>query len=171
MDSSEHKYTSSAKLAIDGGSAGGITVGRSITERPDLFAVAIDEVPMSDALRVEFTPNGPPNIPEFGSVRTLFGFEDLYAMSPYHHVRDGTRYPAVMLTTGFNDPRVISWEPGKLAARLQAATASGKPILLRVDYEAGHGFGSTESQSQELQADRVSFALWQMGIPGFQPNR
>jgi prolyl oligopeptidase len=80
-------------------------------------------------------------------------------MSPYHHVRDGTRYPAVMLTTGFNDPRVISWEPGKLAARLQAATASGKPILLRVDYEAGHGFGSTESQSQELQADEMSFLL------------
>jgi len=155
----EHKYTSSAKLAIEGGSAGGITIGRSITERPDLFAAAIDAVPMSDALRVEFTPNGPPNIPEFGSVKTLPGFEDLYAMSPYHHVRDGTRYPAVMLTTGFNDPRVISWEPGKLAARLQAATASGKPILLRVDYEAGHGFGSTESQSQELQADEMSFLL------------
>ena len=167
----ENKYTSSAKLGIQGGSAGGITIGRSITERPDLFAAAIDAVPMSDTVRVEFTPNGPPNIPEFGSVKTLAGFEDLYAMSAYHHVRDGTRYPAVMLTTGFNDPRVISWEPGKLAARLQAATTSGKPILLRVDYDAGHGFGSTKTQSQELMSDEMSFLLWQFGMPGFQPNR
>ena len=167
----ENKYTAPAKLGIIGGSAGGITIGRSITERPDLFAAAIDAVPMSDALRVEFTPNGPPNIPEFGSVQTLPGFEDLYAMSAYHHVLEGTRYPAVMLTTGFNDPRVISWEPAKLAARLQAATTSGKPIVLRVDYEAGHGIGSTKTQHQELFADEVSFLLWQFGAPEFQPQR
>jgi len=126
---------------------------------------------MSDVVRAEFTPNGPPNIPEFGSVKTFPGFEDPYAMSAYHHVREGTQYQAVLLTTGFNDPRVISWEPGKMAARLQAATASGKPILLRVDYEAGHGFGSTETQSQELTADEMSFVPWQIGMPGFQPTR
>ena len=101
-----HKYTSPSKLGILGGSAGGITVGRSITERPDLFAAAIDQVPVSDAVRVKLTPNVPPNIPEFGSVKTLPGFEDLLAMSAYHHISDGARYPAVMLTTGFNDPRV-----------------------------------------------------------------
>jgi prolyl oligopeptidase len=165
----DQKYTSSKRLAIEGGSAGGITIGRSITERPDLFAVAIDAVPMSDVVRAEFTPNGPPNIPEFGTVRSQDGFKGLFEMSAYHHVKDGTAYPAVMVTTGFNDPRVISWEPGKMAARLQAATSSGKPVLLRVDYEAGHGFGSTKTQREEEMADTMSFALWQFGKPGFQP--
>lgn len=167
----ERKYTSTPQLAIEGGSAGGITIGRSITERPDLFAVAIDGVPMSDAVRVEFTPNGPPNIPEFGTVKTEDGFKALYEMSAYHHVKDGTAYPAVLLTTGFNDPRVISWQPGKMAARLEAATSSGKPVLLRVDYEAGHGFGSTKTQQEKLLADEMSFALWQFGSPEFQPGK
>jgi prolyl oligopeptidase len=92
-------------------------------------------------------------------------------MSAYHHIKDSTSYPAVMVTTGFNDPRVISWEPGKMAARLQAATSSSKPILLRVDYEAGHGFGSTKTQRQQELADEWSFLLWQFGEPGFQPNK
>jgi prolyl oligopeptidase len=167
----EHKYTNSAHLGGMGVSAGGITIGRSLTERPDLFAALIDAVPASDAVRAEFSPNGPPNIPEFGSVKTEDGFKGLYAMSPYHHVKDGMAYPAVMLTTGFNDPRVISWEPGKMAARLQAATANGKPVLLRVDYEAGHGFGSTKTQRQLELADEWSFLLWQFGEPQFQPGK
>jgi len=162
------RYTSPARLVIQGGSAGGITVGRSITERPELFAVAIDAVPMSDVVRAEITENGPANIPEFGTVKEPDGFKALYEMSPYHHVKDGTKYPAVMVTTGFNDPRVVPWEPGKMAARLQAATASGKPVLLRVDYDAGHGIGSTKTQRQEELADEMSFALWQFGIAGFQ---
>jgi len=163
------KYTTTSRLAIEGGSAGGITIGRSITERPDLFAVAIDAVPMSDVVRAEFTPNGPPNIPEFGTVKEPDGFKALYEMSGYHHIKDGTAYPAVMVTTGFNDPRVVSWEPGKMAARLQAATASGKPVLLRVDYDAGHGIGSTKTQREELLDDEWSFALWQFGVADFQP--
>ena len=162
------KYTTKARLAIEGGSAGGITIGRSITERPDLFAVAIDAVPMSDVVRSEFTPNGPPNIPEFGTVKELDGFKALYEMSAYHHIKDGVAYPAVMVTTGFNDPRVISWEPGKMAARLQAASSSAKPILLRVDYDAGHGIGSTKTQREEELTDEMSFALWQFGVPEFQ---
>jgi prolyl oligopeptidase len=162
------KYTSTARLAIEGGSAGGVTIGRSITERPDLFAVAIDAVPMSDVVRAEFTPNGPPNIPEFGTVKEADGFKALYEMSPYEHVKDGTPYPAVMVTTGFNDPRVVSWEPGKMAARLQAATSSGKPVLLRVDYDAGHGIGSTKTQREQELADEWSFALWQFGVAEFQ---
>jgi prolyl oligopeptidase len=165
----DHKYTDSEHLGGLGGSAGGITIGRSITERPEVFAAVIDAVPASDMLRAEFSPNGPPNIPEFGTVKTEDGFKGLYAMSAYHHVVDGTRYPAVMVTTGFNDPRVSSWEPGKMAARLEAATSSGKPVLLRVDYEAGHGFGSTKTQRQEELADEWSFLLWQFGAPGFQP--
>jgi prolyl oligopeptidase len=167
----EHHYTSPAKLAGSGTSAGGITIGRSFTERPDLFAAALDRVGVSNALRSEDTPNGPPNIPEFGTVKTQYGFEDLYVMDAYHHVRDGVHYPAILLTTGWNDPRVASWEPGKMTARLQAATGSDKPILLRVDYEGGHGMGSTKTQNEDETADEWSFLLWQFGVPGFQPGK
>src|ERR1700678_2032609 len=166
----DQKYTSPAKLAIRGGSAGGVLVGRSITERPDLFAAAFDQVPMSDVVREEFSPNGPPNIPEFGTVKEPDGFKALYEMSPYAHIKDGTAYPAVMVTTGWNDPRVASWEPGKMAARLQAATSSGQAVLLRVDYDAGHGIGSTKTQRDETFGDMFSFGLWQFGVEGFQPT-
>src|SRR5260370_14334722 len=147
-----HKYNSRSRLAIEGGSAGGVTIGRSITERPELFAVAVDAVPMSDVVRAEFTPNGPPNIPEFGTVKEADGFKALYEMSPYEHVKDGTPYPAVMVTTGFNDPRVVSWEPGKMAARLQAATSSAKPVLLRRDYDPRHGIGPTQPPNSPAAA-------------------
>ncbi|HEX8011191.1 MAG TPA: prolyl oligopeptidase family serine peptidase [Casimicrobiaceae bacterium] len=165
-----HKYTSPPKLAIMGGSAGGILVGRSITERPELFGAAIDQVPVSDALRMEFSANGVPNIPEFGTVKDEDGFKGLLAMSSYHHVKDGVKYPAVLLTTGINDPRVDAWEAGKMAARLQAASASGKPVLLRIDYDAGHGFGSTKKSQYEERADTFAFLFWQLGVKGFQPE-
>jgi len=100
-------------------------------------------------LRQETTANGVPNIPEFGSTKTEEGFKALYGMSAYHHIKDRTAYPAVLLDTGINDPRVDSRQMAKMAARLQAASTSGKPVLLRVDYEAGHGVGSTEKQIQE----------------------
>jgi prolyl oligopeptidase len=167
----DKRYTSPSHLAGQGGSAGGILIGRAITERPDLFGAALDVVGVSDALRVEITANGVPNIPEFGSTQTKEGFEALYAMSAYHHVTDGTRYPAVLLMTGFNDPRVEPWQVAKLTARLQAATSSGKPVLLRVDYAGGHGgVGGTERQHQESRADAMSFLLWQFGAPDFQPK-
>ena len=86
-----------------------------------------------------------------------------------HESRTATKYPAVLLTTGFNDPRVDAWQAGKLAARLQAATSSGKPILLRIDYDAGHGFGSTKKSQYEERADTFAFMLWQAGVAGFQP--
>jgi prolyl oligopeptidase len=165
----DHHYATPAKLSIRGGSAGGILVGRAITERPDLFAAAIDDVPVSDALRMEFSANGVPNIPEFGSVKTEAGFKALLEMSPYAQVKDGVAYPAVLLTTGFNDPRVDAWEAAKMTARLQAATSSGKPILLRVDYDAGHGFGTTKKSAYEVAADRLAFLLWQLGVPNYQP--
>lgn len=165
----DNKYTSPSRLAGEGGSAGGITIGRAITDRPDLFGAALDDVGISDALRVESSPNGPPNTPEFGSTTTPDGYKALYEMSTYHHIKDGTAYPAVMVITGINDPRVTPWEPAKLTARLQSATSSGKPVLLRVDYEAGHGWGSTKSQQELLNADKWSFLLWQFGVPEFQP--
>ena len=155
----------------EGGSAGGILIGRAITERPDLFAAAIDDVGVSDTLRTEVSANGVPNVPEFGSTTTREGFASLFAMSSYDHVEFKARYPAVLLTTGMNDPRVDSWQMGKMTARLQAATSSGKPVLLRVDYAGGHGgIGSTRKQVQEKTADDWSFLLWQFGVPAFQPK-
>ena len=166
------KYTSSARLAGEGGSAGGILIGRSITERPDLFAAAIDVVGISDSLRVETTANGVPNIPEFGSTKTLAGYKELYEMSSYAHIQDKTPYPAVLLETGINDPRVEPWQVAKMAARLQSATTSSKPILFRVEYAGGHGgIGGTRKQAEEENADAFSFLLWQFGVPGFQPHR
>lgn len=161
-------YTSPARLASDGASAGGIVVGMSMVEYPELFRAVVDEVGVSDALRSELEPNGPPNIPEFGSFTTPDGFKALYAMDAYLHVKNGVRYPAVFLTTGANDPRVAPWEPAKMAARLQAATASGRPVILRVDYQGGHG-ADTKRQEDSLLADEYAFLFWQMGVPGFQP--
>jgi len=166
----DNKYTSSAKLAGEGTSAGGITIGGAITQRPDLFAAALDRVGDSDSLRSELMPSGPANIPEFGTVKEADGFKGLYAMDAYQHVKDDTKYPAVLLTTGANDPRVAPWQAAKMTARLQAATSSGKPILLRVDYDAGHGLGSTKSQRDAELADEVAFLLWQFGVPEYQPK-
>jgi len=162
-------WTSHRRLAVIGGSAGGITVGRLLTERPDLAAVVISEVGVSDAIRSEFSPNGPPNIPEFGSVTTESGFRGLLAMDAYQHVHDGVDYPSVLLTTGLNDPRVTPWEATKMTARLQAATASKNPVLLRVDADAGHGIGSTRAQRDLETADLIAFILWRTGDPRFQP--
>ena len=163
-------WTSHKRMSIAGGSAGGITMGRSMEERPDLFAAVFDLVGASNMLRAEFSQNGPDNVPEFGSVKTEQGFKDLYEMDSYVHVKDGVKYPAVMVTTGMNDPRVAPWQAGKMAARLQKATASGKPVILRIDFEQGHGIGSTRKQSDDEHADCFAFALWQSGVNGFQPK-
>ncbi len=165
----ENKYTSTQRLSGEGTSAGGILIGGAITQRPDLFAGALIRVGCSNALRGEFTPNGPPNIAEFGTVTDPDGFKALYAMDAYQHVKDGTAYPGVLLTAGINDPRVDPMQPAKMTARLQAATSSKKPVLLRVDYDAGHGMGSTRTQHDLEYADEMSFLLWQFGDPDFQP--
>jgi prolyl oligopeptidase len=163
------RYTRPDKLGIFGGSAGGILVGRAMTERPDLFAAVVPAVGVLDTLRMEITANGVPNIPEFGSARTEAGFKALLAMSTYEHIRHGVPYPAVLLLHGVNDPRVEVWESTKTAARLMAATSSGKPVLMRLDYDAGHGVGSTKRQQLAERADVYAFLLWQMGMPGYQP--
>ncbi len=165
----ENKYTSAAKLAGEGTSAGGVTIGGAVTQRPDLFAAALIRVGDSDSLRSELMASGPANIPEFGTVKEPDGFKGLYAMDAYQHVKPDTAYPAVLLTTGANDPRVAPWQAAKMTARLQASTNSNKPVLLRVDYDAGHGLGSTKSQRDVELADEVSFLLWQFGSPDFQP--
>jgi prolyl oligopeptidase len=166
----QKKYTSPPNLAIIGGSNGGITVGRAITERPELFAAAMVRAGVMNVLRFENTPNGPNNVPEYGSVKTQEGFEDLYAMDAYLHVRDGVAYPGVLEYTGMNDPRVSPWMPAKMTARLQAATSSGKSVLLTVDYQGGHGVGMSKDQRDGLYADAFSFFLWQFGDPTFKPS-
>jgi prolyl oligopeptidase len=152
-------WTSPSRLAFSGRSAGGMLAGRLLTARPDLFAAVVAGVGVHDMLRAEFEPNGPPNIPEFGSVATREGFHALRAMSPYANVVDGTAYPAVLLTHGINDPRVAAWHSAKMAARLQAATSSGAPVLLRLDFDAGHGVGNTRAQQLDEAADTMAF-LW-----------
>jgi len=166
----DQRYTSTRYVAGHGISAGGITIGGAMTLRPDLFGVVFDEVGISDLLRFETEPNGPPNTSELGSIKTEDGFHELYAQSSYAHIRAGIAYPAVIYATGSNDPRVRSpWQLLKMAAKTQAASSSGRPVLLRVDYDAGHGFGSELSQREALTADLWSFALWQMGDARFQP--
>jgi prolyl oligopeptidase len=163
-------YTSSKHLAGIGTSAGGILIGRALTERPDLFAAAIVRVGVLDMLRFEETENGAPNVAEFGSTQTEEGFRALLEMSAYHHVRQGISYPAVLLAHGLNDARVPAWSSTKMAARLAAATASGRPVLLRLDYETGHGQGATASHRREERADIFAFVLWQCGARAAVPE-
>jgi prolyl oligopeptidase len=163
-------WTKSERMAIYGGSAGGIFVGRAITERPELFAAAVPAVGVMDTVRAETSANGVANIPEFGTVKKEDEFKALLAMSSYHHLRDGAKYPAVMALHGVNDIRVDVWQSAKFASRLAAATTSGKPVLMRLEYDSGHGQGSTRAQAQERSTDIWSFLLWQFGVPQYQPE-
>lgn len=161
-------YTSKPYIAIYSSSAGGILIGRAMTERPDLFAVAIPDVGFLNPLRGEESPNGPVNVPEFGTVKDSTECMALMEMDSYLHLKEGVKYPATSITAGMNDPRVIVWQPAKFAARLQAVNASNKPILFYVDFKAGHGYGNTKSKNFESLADVLSFALWQTGHPKYQ---
>jgi prolyl oligopeptidase len=166
----DEKYTSTPHLGIWSQSAGGILIGRSITERPDLFAAAVDGVPCSDMLRQETGANGPANIPEYGTVKDPDGFKGLYEMAAYDHVVPGTKYPATLVTAGANDPRVDPWQGAKMASRLQAANAGPNPILFRVNYDAGHGITDTVAQQVSDWTDVFTFFLWNFGNPDFQPT-
>ena len=164
------KYTSPSRLAIGGRSAGGITVGRAMTERPDLFAAVIDGVGWSNPLRYVAEQNGYGEEPEWGAISEESGYRALKMIDSYHAVKNGTAFPAVLLTTGVTDPRVAPFHVAKMTARLQVASKSGKPILLRVDYDAGHGIGSTRAQQDREAADTYAFLLWQTGVAGYQPK-
>lgn len=164
-------YTSPAKLGVRGVSMGGVAAGRAMTERPDLFATAILQVGMLDAVRtITASQNGPNHLKEMGNVDTEAGIKQLLTMSSYHNVKDGTRYPAVLLTTGMNDNRVEPWMSFKMAARLQQANPDGKPVLLRIEEQGGHGVSTTADQRNALTADYLAFHLWQTGDPAFQPK-
>jgi prolyl oligopeptidase len=165
-----HNYTSASHLIGEGTSAGGILIGRAITERPDLFAAAISNVSCSNALRMENSPNGQNNMKEFGTVKDSVEAKALYEMDAFQHVKDGTAYPAVICVGGMNDPRVIVWQPGKFAAALQTATTSKKPVLLAVNYDNGH-FTENKEIAYRNFANMFSFALWQAGHPSFQMSK
>jgi prolyl oligopeptidase len=160
----DQKYTSPAHLAILGGSNGGLLMGAAFTQRPDLFRAVVSEVGVYDMLRVELDPNGAFNVTEYGTVKDPDQFKALYAYSPYHHVKDRTAYPAIYMPTGENDHRVNPMQSRKMVARLQAASGSGHPILLRTSSAAGHGFGTALDEQIEEEADEFSFLFDQLGI-------
>jgi len=157
-------YTSPSRLAVEGGSNGGLLMGAFLTQRPDLARAVVSRVGIYDMLRVELDANGQFNVTEFGTVKNPEQFKALYAYSPFHHVRDGVKYPAMLLTTGENDGRVNPAQSRKMAARLQAASASGLPILFRSTASAGHGIGSSLKERIAEQADILSFLFDQLGI-------
>lgn len=150
-------WASPQRIAGTGGSAGGIAIGRAVTERPDGFNAAVIRVGVLDTLRFETTANGKTNTVEFGSVENASEYPGLKAMSTFHAITDGARYPALLFTHGFNDPRVPVWATSKAGARFQAASASGKPVYLRVDMDAGHGIGSSTKQRNAETADIYAF--------------
>lgn len=157
-------YTSADKLAIEGGSNGGLLMGATMVQHPDLMRAVISHVGIYDMLRVELSPNGVFNIVEFGTVKDADQFKALHAYSPYHHVQDGARYPAVLFLTGANDPRVDPMQSRKMTARLQAANGSAEPVLLRTSSDSGHGAGTALSERIEQQVDVFAFLFDRLGI-------
>ena len=162
----KENYTRPAKLAIQGGSNGGLLMGAMITQHPDLFRAVVSSVGIYDMLRVELAPNGAFNVTEFGTVKNPEQFKALYAYSPYHHVVDGTKYPAVLMMTGANDGRVAPYHSRKMTARLLAANKSENPILLRTSSSAGHGIGTALSERIKQSADIYAFLFGQLGMTG-----
>jgi prolyl oligopeptidase len=157
-------YTNPSRLAISGGSNGGLLVGAALTQRPNLFAAVVCSYPLLDMIRYHRFLVARFWIPEYGSSEDPEQFRYLLAYSPYHQVKPGTRYPAVLFITGDADTRVDPLHARKMAARLQAATASDRPILLRYDTKAGHSGGLPLSKQIEDITDELSFLLWQLGV-------
>jgi len=164
----DHKYTTAARLAIEGGSNGGLLMGASLTQHPELFGAVVSHVGIYDMLRVELHPNGAFNVTEFGTVKEDDLFHALYAYSPYHHVVDGTNYPPVLFLTGDNDPRVDPANSRKMTARLQAS-GTKHPVLLRTSGSSGHGIGTALSEAIAEAADVQAFLFEQWGIRPVKP--
>jgi prolyl oligopeptidase len=160
------KYTRVEKLAIEGGSNGGLLVGAALTQRPDLYQAVVCEYPLEDMLRFQKFMDGPYWVPEYGSSENEAQFSYLYAYSPYHHVKPGTKYPAVLFITGDGDTRVAPLHARKFAARLQAATTSDRPILLLYDTKSGHSGGRPVNKQIEEGTNVLSFLFWQLRAGG-----
>jgi prolyl oligopeptidase len=159
-----HHYTDSQHLAIIGDSNGGLLMGAVMTQHPELFKAVVSRVGIYDMLRVERDPNGTFNSSEFGSTQYPVQFKALYAYSPYHHVEDKVAYPAILMLTGETDGRVNPAHSRKMIARLQADTASGRPVLLAINAHAGHGIGSALSIVVDRYADIYAFLFDQLGM-------
>jgi prolyl oligopeptidase len=157
-------YTRPERLAAEGGSNGGLLMGAALTQRPELFRAVVVRVPLLDMLRYHRSLIARLWIPEYGSAEDAEQFAWLRAYSPYHHVRSGTRYPAVLLTTGASDTRVDPMHARKMAARLQAATTSGRPVLLRLEARAGHGAGKPLSKILDEYTDTWTFVFSELGV-------
>jgi prolyl oligopeptidase len=157
------RYTTPERLAIQGGSNGGLLVGAALTQEPGLFKAVVAEVGLYDMLRMENWPNGVFNIPEYGSVKDEAQFRALYAYSPYHHVQPGQPYPATLFMTGDNDPRVAPYQSRKMVARLQAVSPT-TPVLLRTSGNTGHSAGTPLDAQIEQAVDIWGFLFWQLGI-------
>jgi prolyl oligopeptidase len=160
-DLAARRYTSPDRLAIIGSSNGGLLMGAIITQHPELVRAVVSRVGIYDMLRVELSSNGSYNIPEFGTVTDEAQFTAMYAYSPYHHVTP-RKYPAVLFTTGTNDPRVAPWHSRKMIAALQAAQRGAAPILLRTSETAGHGIGTGMSEQIDDDAHADAFLLSQI---------
>ncbi|HXX41697.1 MAG TPA: prolyl oligopeptidase family serine peptidase [Chthoniobacterales bacterium] len=160
----KQKWTRPEKLAVLGGSNGGLLMGAMITQHPDLMRAVVSFVGIYDMLRVELAPNGAFNVTEFGTVKDPDQFKALYAYSPYHHVVDGTQYPSILFMTGANDGRVAPYHSRKMVARLDEANKSNSPILLRTSSSAGHGIGTALSERIKQLSDEYSFLFAQLGM-------
>jgi len=155
------KWTRPERLAILGGSNGGLLMGAMFTQHPDLVRAVVSAVGIYDMLRVELAPNGAFNVTEFGTVKDPEQFKALYAYSPYHHVADGTNYPSILFMTGANDGRVAPYHSRKMVARLDEANKSSNPILLRTSTSSGHGIGTALSEESNS---------WRINIHFFSPS-
>ncbi|MFL5456544.1 MAG: prolyl oligopeptidase family serine peptidase [Myxococcales bacterium] len=164
-------YTTPSLLAIEGGSNGGLLMGAAVTQHPELFRVVVSHVGIYDMLRVELSPNGVFNVTEFGTVKDPEQFRALRAYSPYHNVKDGVRYPSVLFMTGDHDGRVDPMQSRKMTARLQAASASKRPVLLRTSSTSGHGFGTSVKEKIEELTDSRAFLFHELGVTVKPPGK
>jgi prolyl oligopeptidase len=162
-------YTRPEKMALLGGSNGGLLMGAMITQHPEICSAVVSAVGIYDMLRVEASPNGQFNVTEYGTVKDPAQFKALYAYSPYHHVQDGFRYPAVLFMTGANDPRVDPMQSRKMTARLQAADPRDT-VLLRTSASTGH-VGSSLKERIEQGVDMYAFIFAQLGVEYKAPRR
>ncbi|HUQ06588.1 MAG TPA: alpha/beta fold hydrolase [Kofleriaceae bacterium] len=158
------KYTSPEKTVIMGGSNGGLLMGAMLTQHPEKMKAVVSQVGIYDMMRVELSPNGLYNTTEFGTVKDQGQFRALVGYSPYHRIVKGTKFPATLMTTGANDPRVSPWQSRKMVAAMQAAQGGDAPILLRTSNTSGHGQGMAMSERIGQTAHVDAFILWQLGI-------
>jgi prolyl oligopeptidase len=166
----KNKYTRPSRLAIMGGSNGGLLVGAAVTQRPELYGAVVCLFPLLDMLRYQNFLVARFWVPEYGSSEKADQFKYLYAYSPYHQVKPGAKYPGALFVTGDSDTRVAPLHARKMAARMQAANGSGKPVLLLYDTKAGHSGGTPVSKQIDNLVDYFSFINWQLGVTQNAPG-